>query len=606
MKLLLQSFVIPLFLAGSAIVIAAQTTDSPAPKQSQEAPINTGSMYGLITGRVVGDDGPVPFASIVVSSVGNRLRGASSRTVTSDADGNFKVDGLRPIAWNVSAAAPGYVSETTADEETSQRYHQIGESITIRLIKGGVITGRVLSTIGEPLIGVRVNAQLTHDLEGRPATGGTAGADFLTDDRGIYRIYGLRAGAYVVVASPSSGFPNSFRPSAYDGDVPVYHPASTRDAAAEVIVNSGGETAGIDIQYRSEKGHAISGTIAGAASESGRGGRFGGFTSVTLTYAATGTEFNRAFIGPRGRGTPNRGASTSDSFAVYGVPDGQYEVVAYRNTPEGDAAASSPRSVVVSGRDVTGIELTLKPLASIAARLQIEAVNKCPSKRKPSFEEQVFTVRLDEAKEPKPSRAALRPSVPNRAGELMFRELGPGVYRFVPNLLDENLFIRSITAPAANPIKTAIKTSVKPSPLDAGRNGLSLKSGERATGVTITLTEGAAAVQGQVKAAGESTLPSPLTVFLIPFEREKADEVLRYSETRVTDHSRFKLNNLMPGKYWVLARPTSANFFKPISWSSADRTKLRKEAEAMNQVVELAPCQRLMNYELQYRSTAGN
>src|SRR5262249_4575372 len=164
----------------------------------------------------------------------------------------------------------------------------------------------------------------------------------------------------------------------------------------------------------------------------------------------------------------------------------------------------------------------------------------------------------------------------------------------------------SITAPAANQAKTATKTPIKPSPMDVGRNGLSLKSGERITGVTITLTEGAAAVRGQVKASPETTLPSLLNVYIIPVEREKADEVLQYREASVVDGGRFSLDNLMPGKYWLLARPISQNILKPLLWNSIDRIKLRKEAESMNQIIELSPCQRILNYELQYRNAAGH
>src|SRR5262249_56752674 len=79
-----------------------------------------------------------------------------------------------------------------------------------------------------------------------------------TDDGGVYRLYGLSPGTYVVFTR------NSFHAiaSPYDKDAPTYYPSSTRETAAEVTVTSGGEASGVDIRYRGERGHAVSGSIS--------------------------------------------------------------------------------------------------------------------------------------------------------------------------------------------------------------------------------------------------------------------------------------------------------------------------------------------------------
>jgi hypothetical protein len=567
-------------------------------------------VYGSISGRVMSEDGPVPFAGITVSPASGRGAGNSSRNATADAEGNFKVDGLRAIAWSVYAAAPGYVMDALPDdEEPDQPHHRVGDNVTIRMVKGGVITGRVLSATGEPVIAVRVGAELVSDAQGKRAKNAVlrqaVSGDFQTDDRGVYRIYGLPPGTYVVVASPASGFGPGGRRSPYDGDAPVYHPANTRDAAAEVVVNSGAETGGIDIQYRSEKGRAVSGKVIAPAPE---GDRVGGFTSVTLTHAATGAVINTAFVGPRGRGE-----NSASAFSMHGVPDGEYEIAAQRNSPGGDLAASAPRRVVVIGRDVAGIELTLKPLASVAGRLLLESASKCAAQRPASFEEQLFALRAEEAVagEQKSATDPLRPTAPDRSGELAFRGLSAGRYRLVAQMLDEKWFIRSITFPIAAPAsasKTSPRPAAKPSPapswVDAGRNGLNLKSGERLAGLIVNVTEGAAAIKGKVKVAEGATLPSRLRVHLIPVERERADDLLRYAETEANGDGAFRLSNLAPGKYWLLAR-SSARPDKswPEAFDAAARTRLRREAEAANQVVELQPCQRLADYDLPLKKT---
>jgi hypothetical protein len=595
-----QLFILLSILLILVFSVAPSIESSLAINESQGGTAAAGPQYGSITGRVIGEDGPLPYAGVTVSPAGNRARGNASRNVTADDEGNFKIDGLRPIAWRVTATAPGYVSNALLDGDTNSRYHRTGDSVTIRMMKGGVITGRVLNSLGEPLIAVRVNAQMIRDEQGNAVPGRGPAGDFQTDDRGIYRIFGLQAGTYIVFAGSSSGFQSprpGFRSGPSDGDVPVYHPSSTRDAAAEVTVNYGVETGGIDIQYRSEKGHAISGRVSGPASENSRPG---GFISVTLAHQATGTVFHQAMVMQRGPGFLNN--SGNNAFAIYGVPDGEYEVTAYRNSPEGNDAASLPRRVTVAGRDLTGIDLLLKPLASIDGRLQVESANGCPGNRKPSFEEQVFILRAERVNEQRAYGNLPRSSVPDRDGELIFRELNAGHYRIVPQLFDPKWFIRSITIPAAPAGKSAIKASS----IDVGRHGLSLKPGERATRMTINIAEGAAALKGKVNASAGVKLPSQVVVHLIPFERQKADDALRYAETKTSGDYEFNLTNLEPGKYWIIALPLLKGDDKPRAWNVADRLRLRKEAEAINSLIELQPCQQIGSYELLYKSTAVN
>ena len=116
------------------------------------------------------------------------------------------------------------------------------------------------------------------------------------------------------------------RQSPYDGDAPTYFPSATRDTAVEVSVGNGAEANGIDIQYRGDKGFAISGKITGAVADtnSGRGG-FGGAgdggIAVTLSHAATGTFINRTFVQSR---------DGNNSYSMYGVPNGEYEIVCWK------------------------------------------------------------------------------------------------------------------------------------------------------------------------------------------------------------------------------------------------------------------------------------
>ncbi|MBL8206548.1 MAG: carboxypeptidase regulatory-like domain-containing protein [Blastocatellia bacterium] len=596
----------------SPSIFAQETKPASVKVEAKSSEAEPSNLYGAITGRVISEDGPLPFVSITVLPVSNNTRGRGGnapRNVTTDAEGNFKVDGLRASAWNVIPSAQGYVVETTNDE-TTQQFYRINESATIRMSKGGVITGRVLSAAGEPLIAVPVSVQYIRDAQGRPASGGTNTGFFQTDDRGVYRIYGLQPGNYVVSAGRTGGGgPGGGGRSPYDGDVPTYFPSATRDTAVEVSVSSGGETSGIDIQYRGGKGRAVSGKITGAVTDTtntnrpafgpGGGGPGGGGISVTLTHAATGTVFNRTFVMSRS-GTP--------TYALYGVPDGEYEVTAERDTPGGNDAVSVPRRVVVTGRDVTGIDLTLMPMASVAAKLQLEvATTKCETNHKATFEEQLFVLQPEEEKNtatrPNLRRAFLDNSLvsPERTGEMSFRNLNIGRYYLVAKLLDDNWYIRSITLPGA-PFKTAAKAGAKATTTatttDVARTGLNLKSGDKITGLMVKVSEGAAALKGNVKA--DEPLPPLLRVYVVPAEKERTDEVLRYAVAAVATDGSFSVGHLAPGKYWLLTRSEFDDARKKI-WDNTERTKLRREAEAANIAVELQACQRVTNYELRLK-----
>lgn len=597
-------------------VTATPATASQAPKAAASptsSDTGASSAFGAITGRVVSEDGPLPFVSITVLPVSNdnNNRGPgnnSFRNVTTDAEGNFKVDGLRALAWQVIPSAQGYVVESTNDE-AGQPYFRIGEAATIRMVKGGVITGRVLNSVGEPLIAVPVSVQYVRDAQGRPATGGNTGGIFQSDDRGVYRVYGLLPGSYVVSAGrtggagggPGGGGPGG-RLSPYDGDVPTYFPSATRDTAVEVAVSSGGETGGIDIQYRGDKGRAISGKITGATSDSGTNIRgFGGpgGISVTLAYAATGAVFNRTFVQSR---------NGTSSYALYGVPDGEYEVTAERNSPGNNDAASAPRRVVVTGRDVSGIDLVLMPLASIQARLQLENETKdikCEVKHKPAFTEQLFYLQPEETSTSAQRRNPRRPvfdnhlDSPDRAGEMNFRNLTIGRYHLLAKLLDDNWYIRSMTMPGT-PVKATPKAPAKATIVDVARNGLNLKSGDKLTGLAVKVSEGAAAIKGKVKAEENNPLPPMLHVYLVPVEKERADEVLRYAQTGIGTDGSFSFGHLAPGKYWLTTRIELDDAQKKIR-DNAERAKLRREAEAANTVIELQSCQRLANYEVRLK-----
>ncbi len=77
-----------------------------------------------------------------------------SRTTTTDGEGQFSFAGLNPAAYRIGARMPGYVLATSPGIEG--QIVRIGETVTLSLVKGGVITGRVTNASGAPVVAVQV------------------------------------------------------------------------------------------------------------------------------------------------------------------------------------------------------------------------------------------------------------------------------------------------------------------------------------------------------------------------------------------------------------------------------------------------------------------
>src|SRR5262249_34740451 len=142
---------LPFHLLGCAITILLLNCEA-------------GAQTGMITGRVISEDGGgLPNVSVYLSSVGSSQRVetySTPETAVTDEDGNFKFTGLAPRLYMVNVSMmKGYVTQpVTASERNNRLYYRIGDNVTINLIRGGVITGRVTTSTGEAMIGVQVSA----------------------------------------------------------------------------------------------------------------------------------------------------------------------------------------------------------------------------------------------------------------------------------------------------------------------------------------------------------------------------------------------------------------------------------------------------------------
>ncbi len=565
-----------LSVALSSLCVVAQT-QQPASREQSET-----TASGVITGRVVNEGGQ-PLANAVVSIRATNM--PSGESIATDRDGLFRVNGLEQnLSYYISASMPAYTSPLPEPGANPNRTYRVGDSVTLTLIKGGVVTGTVTNAAGEPLVGIRVRAQMiVRARNGRVLPNGQTW-DRETDDRGVYRLYSLLPGTYVVMAGGAGNSWSSAIVDPYDSDVPTYAPSSTRDTASEVSVRAGEETQGVDIRYRNEQGRLISGTVSGPVNQP---------FNVTLTTVGDG-------VVPWS-GTPYP-EMNGRSFSFVGIGDGDYDLYAYSYPENREYGISEVKRVRVRGADVTGIELTPRPLASVAGRLVLEEtkIPECADTSRPAFEEMTvggWHNDTETAKEmPQSVWSFGVPVKPDAQGNFVVRNLVPGEYYFITRLTARNWYVRSIQFVPSS-------TSSAKKPVDATRVWTNLHSGERRDGLTVTLVQGGASLWGKLVAGEGEKVPARTFVYLAPVEREGAANPLSYFGAPVTSEGKFTISNIAPGRYWIFTQTVAEDTPVPLlrvrfPHETETRAQLRREGEAAKTEIEFKPCQDVVDFKL--------
>jgi protocatechuate 3,4-dioxygenase beta subunit len=178
---------------------AARGTQAPA--RDRAPAVGTGRISGTV---MLGGAG-TPVRRARVNLTGGDLRG--SRSAITDEQGGFVFEALPPGRFNLAVSKPGYVTMTYGAKRPGRPGTPIQlaegqrmEKVTIEIPRGGVLTGVVVDEHGEPSPGTTVRA-LRFQMQTGEKTLQQAGQD-QTDDRGVYRIFQLQPGEYMVSAAP--------------------------------------------------------------------------------------------------------------------------------------------------------------------------------------------------------------------------------------------------------------------------------------------------------------------------------------------------------------------------------------------------------------------
>ena len=302
---------------------------------------------------------PCTFRGAVVDSVtGSPVRNAlieassgSPNATLTDSEGSFHFDGLPAGAVSISATKPGFLTENPLIARFSSFQVAPGAPpAIIKLVPGGVITGRVVDDRGEPLENFRVEV-----LRRAPGEGDLfvfnfqLGQNILTNDLGIFRIPDLPAGSYFLAISP----PKTQAYSAANGETPlgyprVYYPGVFDHSSATALKVSAGQETHANLTLAARPAVRLSGTISGYSS------------SANVTLLLNGGWPNE-FI-------PVNFDLRTGSFQTGWLPPGKYNFSAVSTEPQAPNDPSANRFAsqsVIANTDLSSIHLSLAPNVNI-------------------------------------------------------------------------------------------------------------------------------------------------------------------------------------------------------------------------------------------------
>ena len=554
-------------LVSTLLAHAQQARDNVRPRATGSA-----GVYGIVTSGGV-DPQPLRRARVVVSGLDVEY----SQTVITADDGTYRLDGLAAGSYTVRGSKEAFVTATAGARRTTGAGSAItldaGEQrrIDLQLPRGSVITGRLHTANGEPAPGVLVSALVNRYV---PSAGErrlvqVASAGVLTDDRGVYRIYGLPPGDYVVTARPRAGAElnlhvltdaeirdalaaaartlwNPGRPGSTAtppsrpvtiepprrtvGLTPIYFPGTPfLERARPIRLGEAEVRSAVDFDLD----YVPLATIEGAVN----------LPAGTLRAQITLFDADPAVVTQMPRFTS---VGENGQFTFRSVPPGRYRVVA-RVASVMPAPGSSPvgyagtEEIVVSGEDIAGLVIPIRPPLTLSGRLVFDPPQEGMASL--PFAPRIPLVATGLA------GAAVTPTASLEGERFTLSGIVPGTYRF------------STTPPG---VRAPVGRWWLKSAVVAGRDLLDSPPDfrESATDAVLTWSDRTSEVSGTVRSADGRRAGDLQVVIFCRDESGWFAHSRRVAAMRPDRDGRYVVRNLPPGDYLVTA--TSA--LEPNEW----------------------------------------
>lgn len=325
-------------LLASLPPASAQVTNNSS--RSGETFTISGSVVNSVTGE------PIPHALV-------RTNGYLQRSVFSDSEGRFQMDGVPAGRVNLTAQKPGFVNQQDMSVY-SPEWVNVGPStpsVSVKLLPQSAIFGRVTDAAGQPLehMPLRMTCQNIRDGRKRWESRGMTE----TDEDGHFRFSNLLPGTYYLNVGPSfmenrlsavSETPKIGYPSEYYPGVPDLSAASPLQLAAGAQMEA-------DFSLSAVPLYTVTGSVAGHIGEQGVGfqvfNQSGDEISLPTTY--------------------NMGAGT---FRMESVPAGSYIVRAVSQVGAQTLRAETRLSVA---SNLDNVRMLLGPATSIPISVRMDS-----------------------------------------------------------------------------------------------------------------------------------------------------------------------------------------------------------------------------------------
>jgi hypothetical protein len=460
---------VAIFLVASSSVLTclAQPTSKPTPSLRAAS---------TITGRVTVHGRGLSGVVVALWDEPQQHRSIIAKT---DPDGNYRIANIPVGNYSIAPTSADYVL-TENGEPAPPKYVVITsgeavEALNFEMLRGGVITGRVTNSDHKPIIEglvnlIRVDPQAAGQSSNSIPSSRLGGR---TDDRGIYRLYGLPPGHYKVAAGwPLTAQATLTGSPAYRR---VYYPNATDESKAETInLAEGAEASNVDINVGSVvETVAISGRIVDDAT---------GQPIPNLNYGL------RGYAGTTPSGSVSQAGTTNSrgEFTLERIPAGRYAfLVPPILVPVGAPPPpfySDLTPFDVAGENVTGLEIRLHATLDVSGIVAFEGTNN------PSVLAQMpqLSVRVNSMKIGSP--VSFQSSIIDSDRTFVVSGLSPGELSFS---------VFSVGPSAIGLMAFQIKR-IERDGVEQTRN-IELKAGEHLAGIRLVLAYGTGTIRGLVK-----------------------------------------------------------------------------------------------------------
>jgi len=485
----------------------------------------------MVSGRVVTAAEGAPLkSSRVALMLEHEGREPQVYAAVSDSDGRFTIKDVPAGRYQFVATHTGYVDEeyqSNGGETGAILALQPGQEVKdalFRLTLAAVITGRVSDEDGDAMGLVKIVAlsrPSEEEMEDRDNLSGrrpelSPAAMAQTDDRGQYRLFGLKPGEYYIKAADEYepmtgvliGHDWEIQRSLGSQYAPVYYPGVTQIGQAAAVTVTPGEEAQADFIMRRVKTVQLSGHVIGADGKPA--------TDVFLYLE----EVPAADYGVlEGIETDAKG-----DFKMKGVAPGSYLLHAQQQISE-EPGYHAREKIEVGSDNIDSITLALGRGASFAGRIEVFGSGTLRFER-------LFISMSAQDDETGGAWARVK-----KDGTFQMLDVPDGSFAFSVSGLEEGWYVKAVRLGAA----------------DILAKGLEVEKGASGGMIQVVLSKGGTQLEGSVK---QDDKPMVGVRVRITADPETPYTRLRSRSTSTDQSGHFSFIGIAPGQYRVIAKTT--------------------------------------------------